>query len=155
VQHALAVARLHRVRVDVVGQRHHAPEPSGKALVDVHRGLRVAAGQMAGAFAGHRQHALLDLQVDARRIQARHECVDLQRARRAADVHRRKTAAAQAADARRQFESLLHVALQAVQFREQVAGKQGSVHRAVLHVGGIGHRSRAPGRAPTCPRRLI
>ena len=77
------------------------------------------------ALAGDGEHALLDLHIDARRVDARRESVDLDGLWRAADVHRREATAQAAADAR--VVGLLHVALQAFQFREDIAGKQVAV----------------------------
>jgi hypothetical protein len=79
------------------------------------------------ALAGDGEHALLDLHVEGGGVDAGREGVDFDGLRRAADVHRRETAAGDAANARRKTETLLHLTLQPIQFRQYVAGKQGAI----------------------------
>ena len=132
MQHPVAVARRHGVWIDVVGQRQHAPEAAGEALVDVHGRLAVLGRQIHLALAGDGQHTLLDLDVDAGRVEAGGEGVNLDRLRSVADIHGRKAAAGETANARRQVVRLLEFPLQPIEFREQIARKQGSVEHGIL-----------------------
>jgi hypothetical protein len=92
----------------------------------MHRGF--LAGCLPLALAGDGEHALLDLYVEGGGVDTRREGVDFDRLWRAADVHGRKTAARDAANTRRKTETLLHLALQPIQFRQYVAGKQGAIY---------------------------
>jgi hypothetical protein len=66
----------------------------------------------------------LEVDLDLGRLDAGREGVDFHRGRRAADLER-GVAAGETADAgRKAVEGLLHLALQAVDFGEQVAGQQ-------------------------------
>ena len=115
------------------GRLSDAAETPFETLVDVRRRLAVVGGQGAGALAFDGEHAALEVDLDARRVDAGREGVDLHRLGRAADVQRR-VAAGEAADAGRHgVEGLLQLALQAIHFREQVAGKQAAIHGLDLH----------------------
>ena len=101
-----------------------------EALVDVHLCLFVVARQPRLALAGDAQHPAVEVDFHRGRIQARGENVELQSLRRAADVERRKAAAAKPADAGEDVEGPLNFALQAAQLGQDIARKQRPVHRS-------------------------
>src|SRR5574340_806135 len=68
VKHPVAIVGRKAVGVDVVGQSDHAPEAAAEALVDVQRGLLVAAARGRRSFARDRQHAPVEMDLDLRRV---------------------------------------------------------------------------------------
>src|SRR4030095_4737049 len=92
VQHPVAVGGLDLVRIEVVGERDHAMEAAGEALVEMHAGPLVPRRQGAWALAGDRKHAALDLHVDRPGVQSRRKRVDLGRVGRLGRVQGRESA---------------------------------------------------------------
>lgn len=121
LQHAVAVARLDRVRVDVVGQADDAAEAAESARPDGWPCRRRTGGR--GALAGQRQHAASS-RTRSRRASGR-EGPDLDAGRRGADVQW-VAAVAAAADGGGRVGAGLELALQAVELGEQVAREQAS-----------------------------
>jgi len=103
------------------------PNPTTRDLADVD-GRLVVTVPGPPSLAGDRQHAVLQLDVDERGVEPGREGVDLDRARRGADVQGRVSATRAAADIGIDVESRLQLVLQPVKLREHVAGKQGPVH---------------------------
>src|ERR687895_1713808 len=61
VQHAVAIVRLHIVRIEVLRERDHAVEAPGEALIQVHARRLALRGHGARALARDRKHPALDL----------------------------------------------------------------------------------------------
>jgi hypothetical protein len=94
---------------------------------------RLVPGRQVGlAFASDAEHATLQLNLDALRLQAWREPVNLRRLRRAGNVQGRKAAACETPNARRELDSLLELLLQTIQLRKKVTGKQGELHACTL-----------------------
>ncbi|MBS1197881.1 MAG: hypothetical protein H6R18_1666, partial [Proteobacteria bacterium] len=130
----VAVTGIDGAGVDVVGQRDDAAEAPGKAFVNMDGSLFLLGWQIVLAFAGNGQYAFLNLYVNRGRVDTGGEDVDLYRLGCMADIHGRKAAARQTANAGGKIDGLLQFALQPIQFRKQIAGKQGSIHSLILHL---------------------
>src|SRR5436190_21533936 len=100
VEHAVAVVGGNGIGIHVIRQAQHAPEAAAEALVDMNDFLADFLGrQVCLPLAGDCQYAPVQVDLHAFRIEPGGEGEDLHGLRRAADIERRKAAAAQAADA--------------------------------------------------------
>src|SRR5919201_5669004 len=128
VQDAVAVASAHLAWVEVVGEGDDAVKAPGEALVHVHARALVLLRQALRALARDAEHAALDLHLDRLGLKAGREGVDLGGLRGGGDVQRRVGAAREAADAGRELEGLLHLALQPLELGVEIAREKREIH---------------------------
>src|SRR5512133_2562822 len=111
MQYAILVLGRYGIRVDFVRYAQYAAEAACEAFIDMHRGLFIPGRQIALAFRRDAEHAALEVDVDAGRVQARRKRIKFKRMRCLADVEHRVRGDVIAADADAGVKSTLHLLL--------------------------------------------
>src|SRR5476649_41694 len=125
MQHTIAVIGLNLGRIDVLGQWDGTREAAVTTLARVHLHLVIISRDGRYAFSSNAQHAAVERYINLRRVQAGGEGIDLDAARRAANINcwyrslgNRAYVTRQARDAKH----IIELTTQALELAEQAVG---------------------------------